>query len=494
LIWGNSLGESGHGVYGGSADAANGGGIYFPSAGNGLLSIVNSSIYLNATPNGRAGANYVPGANGGQGAGVWATGAVQIENSTIFNNKTGDGGAGFYHHYYGIHHPAGNGGAGSGLWLGGVGAKVIENSTISGNSTGRGGTDVDGAKAGSGGNGAGVWFGGTGTLSILHSTIANNKVGERGIQTPTGLGGVRGQGGGVFNSVAATPVTLNHSIVALNVTGVDAPVDRSDLAGPGQFAADYSLIGSNAGALIVSGPGDQIGIPGMEVDPALGPLANNGGLTKTHALLDGSPALDAGDATLTAGTGGTPEFDQRGTGFARILGRKIDLGSFEAVSTTLPPDADFDDNAFVDGYDFLLWQRGAGDADGDADSDGDDLQAWADAFGQPIPPAETAAADALVAAIVADEEQADGASDAPWLGSLAGWSIGGNRFALRPTVTALASEKEARSLAFQQFRAAQMLPVTLSFDSASKAAVIAEATEESEPNEAFFEIGLESEL
>ncbi|MBA4105372.1 MAG: hypothetical protein C0485_06405 [Pirellula sp.] len=494
-IWGNSLGESGYGVYGGSAHAANGGGIYFTSAGNGSLSIVNSSIFQNTTPNGRAGANYVPGSNGGQGAGVWATGAVQIENSTIFNNKTGDGGAGFYHHYYGIHHPAGNAGEGSGLWLGGAGAKVIENSTISGNSTGRGGTDVDGAKAGSGGNGACVWFGGTGTLSILHSTIANNKVGERGIQTPTGLGGVRGQGGGVFNSVAATAVTLNHSIVALNVVGVDAPVDHSDLAGPGQFVADYSLIGSNAGALIVSGTGNQIGIPGTQINPLLGPLANNGGLTKTHALLDGSPALDAGNPALVAGTGGTPEFDQRGTGFARILGGKIDLGSFEAASTALFPDADFDNNAFVDGNDFLQWQRGAGDADGDADSDGDDLQAWADSFGQPIPPVEAATTDALVAALVAEEEPDAGDASDSWLDSLACWSIGSEHSALRSSTATLSSEKkEARSLAFQQFLPARSLPVTFSRGSQSQIVVTTEATETSEAEDEGIAPNLESEL
>ena len=41
------------------------------------------------------------------------------------------------------------------------------------------------------------------------------------------------------------------------------------------------------------------------------------------ALLPGSPAVDAGDNT------GAPPYDQRGPGFARIVGGTIDIGAFE---------------------------------------------------------------------------------------------------------------------------------------------------------------------
>jgi hypothetical protein len=57
------------------------------------------------------------------------------------------------------------------------------------------------------------------------------------------------------------------------------------------------------------------------VNPLLGPLGDNGGPTRTHALGAGSPAIDAaGDAC--------PATDQRGV--ARPLGARCDIGSYEA--------------------------------------------------------------------------------------------------------------------------------------------------------------------
>src|SRR5687768_12758054 len=69
----------------------------------------------------------------------------------------------------------------------------------------------------------------------------------------------------------------------------------------------------------------------------LGPLADNGGPTFTHALLDGSPAINAGDPATVAGSGNTPEFDQRGTGFPRVVGGRIDMGAFEAAPSSSDP-------------------------------------------------------------------------------------------------------------------------------------------------------------
>ncbi len=70
-------------------------------------------------------------------------------------------------------------------------------------------------------------------------------------------------------------------------------------------------------------------------DARLSPLANNGGPTQTHALLSGSPALDAGSNTLANNAGLT--LDQRGIGFARIVDGPdadatdtVDVGAFEA--------------------------------------------------------------------------------------------------------------------------------------------------------------------
>jgi hypothetical protein len=57
----------------------------------------------------------------------------------------------------------------------------------------------------------------------------------------------------------------------------------------------------------------------------LGPLQDNGGPTATHALLSGSPAINAGDPNFTP-----PPLDvQRGPGYPRVSGGRIDIGSFE---------------------------------------------------------------------------------------------------------------------------------------------------------------------
>ena len=57
----------------------------------------------------------------------------------------------------------------------------------------------------------------------------------------------------------------------------------------------------------------------------LGPLQDNGGPTLTHALLPGSPAIDAGNPNFTP----PPAFDQRGSPFVRVFNGRIDIGSFE---------------------------------------------------------------------------------------------------------------------------------------------------------------------
>jgi hypothetical protein len=54
----------------------------------------------------------------------------------------------------------------------------------------------------------------------------------------------------------------------------------------------------------------------------IGGLADNGGSTWTHALLPGSPAIDAADDTACL------ETDQRGV--TRPQGAHCDIGSYEA--------------------------------------------------------------------------------------------------------------------------------------------------------------------
>ena len=63
-----------------------------------------------------------------------------------------------------------------------------------------------------------------------------------------------------------------------------------------------------------------IGGADAPIDPRLGPLQDNGGPTPTHALLLGSPAIDASSAC--------PATDQRGV--TRPQGAGCDIGAFEA--------------------------------------------------------------------------------------------------------------------------------------------------------------------
>jgi hypothetical protein len=102
--------------------------------------------------------------------------------------------------------------------------------------------------------------------------------------------------------LANSAVTLNNSIVSGNFGG-------SDVAGSGTLdaASSHNLIGGDA---------------------LFGPLGDNGGPTMTHALLPGSPAIDAGDNSLAVDADGNLlTTDQRG--FDRISGGTVDIGSCE---------------------------------------------------------------------------------------------------------------------------------------------------------------------
>src|SRR4029077_18866664 len=91
----------------------------------------------------------------------------------------------------------------------------------------------------------------------------------------------------------------------------------------------YNLSSDDGGGSL-DGAGDQI-----TTNPMLGPLANNGGPTLTHALLPSSPAIDTGDPSFTP----PPLYDPRGPGYARVVNGRIDKGSFEVQGSTPTPTA-----------------------------------------------------------------------------------------------------------------------------------------------------------
>jgi predicted outer membrane repeat protein len=121
-------------------------------------------------------------------------------------------------------------------------------------------------------------------------------------------------------AVAARTSEARLSNMAAQATASDA----------GVFASDgYNLIGDGSGGEFANGVGgDKVGAAASPLDARLAPLANNGGPTQTHALLSGSPAIDAANPAAP-GSGGNacPPADQRGV--ARPQGPRCDIGAFE---------------------------------------------------------------------------------------------------------------------------------------------------------------------
>lgn len=168
------------------------------------------------------------------------------------------------------------------------------NSTVTGNSADSGGGILNSDRLG----GA--------SITLVNSTVASNSArqGGGGIAQADGLEG-------------PNPVFLANTLVALNT----APSGPDLLGG---FGARFSLVGDGTGSGLTNTDGNQVGNVspnGSPIDPRLGPLADNGGPTRTHALLLGSPAIDA------ASTPDCPPTDQRGT--MRPQAAACDIGSYE---------------------------------------------------------------------------------------------------------------------------------------------------------------------
>jgi hypothetical protein len=137
---------------------------------------------------------------------------------------------------------------------------------------------------------------------------------ERIAQNSTAAGTTGGGFVGTFTAANAT-LTLVNSIV----TGNSGP--QCFYAPWGSGVVTFTSLGNNLVADATCGVPAPASSDLIVADAMLGPLADNGGLTLTHALLPGSPALDA------ANNGACPATDQRGV--ARPQGAGCDIGSFE---------------------------------------------------------------------------------------------------------------------------------------------------------------------
>jgi uncharacterized repeat protein (TIGR01451 family) len=223
------------------------------------------------------------------------------------------------------------------------GGLVMTSCTVSGNTAGAlgGGVDNEGGDAtivGStfSGNRAGTDGGGLtldgGDLTMTNSTVSGNTAGGAGggIHEPaqgqllnvTIAGNSAASGGGLFKSGSGI-VAVKNTIVAGSPRGGNFAGEPDGGGGPPLQSQGNNLSSDNTLAPFFTAPGDL-----NNTDPRLGPLADNGGPTQTHALLPGSPATDAGSNQ------GAPPTDQRGVQRPIDGDRNgtaiVDIGSFEA--------------------------------------------------------------------------------------------------------------------------------------------------------------------
>ena len=254
-----------------------------------------------------------------RGGGIHNSGTLEVSNSTLSDNRAGGAGGGIYNL---------------------AGTVTVSNSTLSGNS------------ANSSESGGGI-FNYQGTLEVSNSTLSGNSA-------PTA--------GGIYNAGTATVSnsTLSGNSATLFGGGIDnlgmLEVSNSTLSdnsapngggiqnGGGATATlkntivAKSLSGGSCSGIITNGgynldSGTSCGFPtnNSSKDPLLDPLADNGGPTKTHALLAGSPAIDKGNS-FSATT------DQRGlvrpSNFVDIVNAAdgSDIGAFELQAPPTLPD------------------------------------------------------------------------------------------------------------------------------------------------------------
>jgi CSLREA domain-containing protein len=283
----------------------NGSCTVIPDSGGGILNlgtlkVTNSVIRANSATSIGGGIydqlgtlmvtnSIISGNSAGHGGGIESTGTLTVTNSTFSGNST----------------PGLGGGIGS------SGTLTITSSTFSGNTALHGGgysqtststiakvrnSTFSGNSADSAGGG--IYDGNQNSTIITNSTFSGNSAGS--------------SGGGIYKAIGTGTITLKNTIVANSTAGENCA---------GMFTNGGNNLDSGASCSWGSNNGSQ-----SNTNPKLGPLASNGGLTQTTALLPGSPAIDTGTDA------GCPGTDQRGK--PRPQGTHCDIGAYESPTVT----------------------------------------------------------------------------------------------------------------------------------------------------------------
>gem|GEM_PF-5982113 len=241
----------------------------------------NADIYLNSLTIANGFNHGIVGcpAGGGSGGGIITDGLIQLTNCTLTNNHS---------------HSLGGAISTANRFI------TLINSTVTGNTAG-----VDGAAI----------FSDDG-LTLINTTITGNSspgfsVSGSGVTAPVAL----------FNTIVDDAATATSgNCFSPTCTGC-LPL----VAGPDNQANDDTC----GNATVVT-----------TADLHLGPLANNGGPTKTIALLTGSTAINGGINAYAVDAGLI--YDQRGNPFSRYSCGNVDVGAYEAQCTICPSSNGFD--------------------------------------------------------------------------------------------------------------------------------------------------------
>jgi len=318
-VSGNTAG-SGGGIYGGAPTLMNsivsgnyarldGGGV----SNRGTATLTKSTVSGNSA--------------GGRGGGLFNddNGTLTLTNSTISGNSTSSNGGGVFNdsylgpqrRFYGTvtltnSTVYGNSAAGGGGGLHNLARLFLTNSTVSGNMTAGNGGGVDTPY---------------GTITLTNSTVTGNRSGGTG-------GGVHMDSQSLYES---SILTLDRTLVSGNTAPAGPEISNT----PGAYgsatviANNFNLLGHSgfSNAQVFSGftPGatdltpTSDGAAPKALDTILDTaLADNGGATKTHALVLGSPAIDAVETGCPP-----PATDQRGISRPQALA--CDIGAFEGA-------------------------------------------------------------------------------------------------------------------------------------------------------------------
>jgi hypothetical protein len=338
-----------------------------------IVGPVSAAIEAVSIQNGLAGRAAAPSLEScdrhGDGGGICNEGQLTLSRSSVVSNEAGSGGGVFS----GVGSrvtvdlsvidlntaaggPVGSFGEGGGIDVYGVlSASQIE---VAGNAaavTGGGlatrGTSsvvastVSGNTSGNVGGGIMIIFGST--LTLTNTTVSNNSAGAPGsglenqgelVMRSSTVAGNNALGGAGFHTFGGRQTFVNTIIAGNASTDCGLATQYPPVSQGHNLDSD--------GSCAFSAPGDI-----SNVDPRLGPLADNGGPTLTHALLPPSPGFCSGDACTVpipppaidgGANDGCPASDQRG--FPRPVDGNgdstaaCDIGAFELEAVAQTPE------------------------------------------------------------------------------------------------------------------------------------------------------------